>query len=110
MTNQTRARIHTRLLVNLAKMAGVMIVLLIGTGLVAQRMSDGPTGPIPGGRLRAGTLVSEPGVDWSFANDGRSIELQLVEPLGSRTTGSVVHEGQLFVPCDLGFFMAQAFW
>ena len=40
---------------------------------------------------RTGTLVSEPVVDWSFAQ-GRMIELQLVEPLGSRTTGVMVHE------------------
>ena len=79
-----------------------LVAVLVGTGLVAQRMSDGPIAFIQGGQLRAGTLVSEPVADWSFAS-GREIELQLVDPLGSRTTGVMVHEGQLYVPCDLGF-------
>ena len=71
---------------------------------------DGPTGPFPGGRLRTGTLVSEPAVDWQTDPDFSTeeveavlIELQLVEPLGSRTVGSILHEGQLYVACDLGF-------
>ncbi len=122
MTNQTQP--HTRprktLLGNIAKITGAVIVLLIGTGLVAQRMSDGPTGPIPGGQLRTGTLMSEPDVDWSIVLGDKgscepgqvcpqmeSIELQLVEPLGSRTTGVMVHEGQLYVPCDLGFMWGR---
>ncbi len=46
--------------------------------------------------------MPDPDVDWSFAS-GQEIELQLVEPLGSRTTGVMVHKGQLYVPCDLGF-------
>lgn len=63
---------------------------------------DGPTGPFPGGQLRAGDLVSEHDVEWPVGEIGM-IELQLVEPLGSRTTGAFVHEGQLYVACDLGF-------
>ena len=63
---------------------------------------DGPIGGIPGGPLHTGPRVSEPVVDWSFA-DNRRIELQLVEPPTSRTTGLWLHEGQLYVPCDLGF-------
>ncbi len=106
MTVQTREHKERSLLSAAAKIAGLVIILLIGTGLVAQRMSDGPTGPIPGGLLRTGTLVSEPDVDWSFAN-GQMIELQLVEPQGSRTTGVMVHEGQLYVPCDLGFMWGR---
>lgn len=30
-------------------------------------------------------------------------ELQLVEPISSRYTGVMVHDGELYVPCDLGF-------
>ena len=92
------------------KVAGILLLVLmglIGAGLVAQRMSDGPTGPIPGGRLSTGTLVSEPNVDWSLATGGELIELQLVEPLGSRTTGAMLHGGQLYVPCDLGFMWGR---
>ena len=63
-------------------------------------------GPFPGGPLRAGALVSEADVDWSFAI--AEIELQLVEPPGSRIVGAVVHEGQLFAVCDLGFIARRA--
>ncbi len=72
---------------------------------------DGPTGPFPGGRLRTGELVSEPDVDWALATrdvEPLFIELQLVEPPRSRTTGAMVYEGQLYVPCDLGFLWRRA--
>jgi len=68
------------------------------------RMSDGPTGPLPGGAFRTGTLVSDTNVDWTGVLKGNLIELQLVNPAGSRTTGAFVYKGQLYVPCDLGFF------
>ncbi len=89
----------------LVALVAVLVAVLVGIGVVA-RFSDGPIGPFPGGPLRSGTLVSEPEVDWSFAN-GREIELQLVEPPGSRTTGIMLHEGQLYVPCDLGFMWGR---
>lgn len=96
------------------KVARVLLLLLLAlmlAGRIAQRMSDGPTGPIQGGALRAGPLVSEPEVDWTAVLGDvpvGSIELQLVEPLGSRITGAFVYEGQLFVPCDLGFIWRRA--
>jgi hypothetical protein len=89
----------------------VLSATIAGIGVVA-RFSDGPIGPFPGGKLRLGPLVTEANVDWSLATGGESgiqgaeplfVELQLVEPLGSRTTGAMLYEGQLFVPCDLGF-------
>ena len=83
-----------------------LVAVPVGIGVVA-RFSDGPIGPFPGGPLRTGTLVSEPDVDWSLAH-GREIELQLVEPLGSRIVGGMVHEGQLFAICDLGFIARRA--
>lgn len=86
-----------------AIVAAILIGALIGAVLILQRVSDGPTGPLSGGPLRTGPLVSEADVDWSFMNGGQEIELQLVEPPASRTTGSLVHDGQLYVPCDLGF-------
>src|SRR5882672_8339557 len=82
----------------------LVIVSLIGTVLVAQRIADGPIGPLGGGPLRAGTLVTDPNVDWSFLDGGKEVELQLVEPPRSRITGSLVYDGQLYIPCDLGFF------
>ncbi len=87
----------------LVALVAALVAVLVGIGVVA-RFSDGPIGPFPGGPLRTGTFVSEPDVDWSLAHGSfGEIELQLVEPLGSRTTGVMVHEGQLYVPCDLGF-------
>ncbi len=91
------------------KATGIVLLVLIGligAGLIAQRLSDGPRGPIPGGKLRTGTLVFEPVTNWSFAS-GQEIELQLVEPLWSRITGAMVHEGALYVPCDLGFMWGR---
>ncbi len=90
----------------LVALVAVFVAVLVGTGIVA-RFSDGPIGPFPGGPLRTGSLVSEPDVDWSFVDwesrPGRIVELQLVEPPRSRTTGILVHEGQLYVSADLGF-------
>ncbi len=42
-----------------------LVALLVGIGVVA-RFSDGPMGPIPGGTLRTGSLVSEADIDWSI--------------------------------------------
>ncbi len=89
----------------LVALVAVLVAALIGIGVVA-RFSDGSIGPFPGGPLSTGTLVSEPDVDWSFAH-GQEIELQLVEPRGSRTTGIMVDEAQLYVPCDLGFMWGR---
>lgn len=86
----------------LAKVFGIVLILLIVSGLIAQRMSDGPTQFIPGGKLRSGVLVTEPDIDWSLI-DVTFVELQLVKPMGSRTTGTMLYEGQLYIPCDLGF-------
>ena len=95
-----------------------LVALLVGIGVVA-RFSDGPMGPIPGGTLRTGSLVSEADIDWSIVLGDKGacvrgvcppmepIELQLVEPPGSRTTGIMVHKGQLYVPCDLGFMWGR---
>ncbi len=87
----------------LVALVAVLVAVPVGTGVVA-RFWDGPIGPVPGGPLRTGTLVSEPDVDWSLAQGSfGEIELQLVEPLGSRIVGGMVYEGQLFAICDLGF-------
>jgi len=57
--------------------------------------------PFPG-ELRGGTLVTEGEIDWTFAK-GEMMELQLVDPVSSRTAGVMVLDGQLYVACDLGF-------
>ena len=83
----------------------VVIVLVAGVGLLfaAARLGDGPLGPLPGGPLEAGELVSEPVGDWSFAAEIPEIELQLAGDSSSRTTWILVHDGRAYVPCSLGF-------
>jgi len=90
--------------------AAALLLALVVALLVVQRTSDGPIGPIPGGPLRAGTLISDPDVDWaaatqdSFREGIGLVELAFLEPPGSRTTVAILHEDQLYIPCDLGFF------
>ena len=67
-------------LLALVALAGVTVV-----GVLA-RFGDGPLGLLPGGPLRKGELSSAEGVDWSFAEGIREVELQLLAPPRSRTT------------------------
>jgi hypothetical protein len=83
----------------------VLALTLVALWAVLTR-SDGPTGPIPGGELTSGLLVEEAQIDWSAVLGDQAvaeIELQLVEPPGSRTTGAFVFGGHLYVPVDLGY-------
>ncbi len=99
---------------------GVLLLVLAGAAFFAQRRSDGPLNAIlPGGPLRGGALVSEANIDWPAVLGDRGscvdgvcgamepIELQLVEPAHSRNTGIQVLEGQLYIPCDLGFMWGR---
>lgn len=74
-------------------------IVLSGVWGAARFVSDGPLGIFPGGALRKGPLVREPVADWTFATAEQTAELQLVEPLRSRTVWLVVHEGALYIPC-----------
>lgn len=74
-------------------------IVLSGVWGAARFVSDGPLGIFPGGALRKGPLVREPVTDWTFAKNIETAELQLVEPLRSRTVWLVVHEGALYIPC-----------
>jgi hypothetical protein len=82
-----------------------LVIAIVGIALVfiGARFGDGPVGMIPGGPLRSGELVAESDVDWTFVSDEPTIELQLVDPLRSRTVWLVVHDRQAYVPCSLGF-------
>jgi hypothetical protein len=83
----------------------VLAVLVVGVALllVGARFADGPVAMIPGGALRNGELVTEADVDWTFAADEPTVELQLVDPERSRTVWLVVLDGQAYVPCSLDF-------
>lgn len=71
---------------------------------------DGPIGPLPGGPLERGKLVDAATYDWSALRNGQLVEHQTLVPLRSRTTGIMVHEGQPYMPCDLGFIWRRAPW
>lgn len=79
------------------------LVALIALLFFGARFHDGPLGPIPGGPLASGELVSEPVSDWSFAADVQEVEMQLDSQRRSRTVWILVHEGQAYVPCSLGY-------
>ena len=83
-----------------------LVVALVALGVVAvlgARFHDGPLGPLPGGPLASGSVVTEPIADWSFAADVPEIELQLDSQSKSRTTWILVHEGRGYIPCSTGF-------
>jgi len=81
----------------------LVLVAFVALVFVVARFHDGPLGPIPGGALTSGEVVSTPVSDWSFAKDEAEIELQLETQSRSRTVWILVHEGQAYVPCSLGF-------
>ena len=93
---------------SMLKFVGYALAVL-GVGLVVLwvvlQRADGPTGPIRGGEFRTGAFVDGQ-VDWNAvlgAQPVAEVELQLVDPPGSRVTGAFVHDGDLYVPCDLGY-------
>jgi len=111
MNRRERTTTAMRILQWFGIAAVALVAGVLGIGIAA-RVADGPLGPFPGGELRSGDLVAEQQVDWSLATGGKVenqgaeplfVELQLAQPLGSRTTGVLFHEGELYLPCDLGF-------
>lgn len=79
------------------------LALLLGLTFVAARYHDGPLSMIPGGPLASGEFVTDPVLDWSFAEKVDTIELQLEGDDSSRTTWILVRDGRAFIPCSLGF-------
>jgi hypothetical protein len=79
------------------------LAALIAIVFFGARLLDGPLGPIPGGPLRSGELVSSPVTSWSFAKDVAEIELQLESQQRSRITWFFLLDDKAYVPCSLGF-------
>jgi hypothetical protein len=112
VANQPKKR---RWLRNTAIVLGVLVLVATGSVMVAKHLSDGPlTAMIPGGALRAGPLA--PGTDLAAALTDcvgtacaamNTIELELVGPATSRFTGIMVHDGQVYIPCDLGYMWGR---
>jgi hypothetical protein len=80
----------------------LVIALVLGIAALAilARFLDGPVGPLPGGPLRGGDLVSEPVTDWTFAAGEEEIELQLDSQQTSRTTWILVADGRAYIPAS----------
>jgi hypothetical protein len=74
------------------------LVVLVALLAAAVRYHDGPVGPLPGGPLASGALVSTPVADWSFAANVPEIALQLESQSKSRTTWILVHDGKAYIP------------
>lgn len=88
-------------------LAIVALAVVSGLVVMAARFHDGPLGMIAGGPLRSGEWAESRGVDWSFAADLSTLELQLLSPPRSRTVWLLVHEGQLYIPCG---FVSVSLW
>ncbi|MGI9432251.1 MAG: hypothetical protein ACR2PQ_08560 [Myxococcota bacterium] len=83
---------------------GVAVLAVVGGGMaIAARFSDGPLAVFPGGAFRSGEWVDAPIVDWTFATDVETLELQLEGDETARTTWILVHDGVAYIPCSLGF-------
>ncbi len=72
-------------------------VIALGALLVAARFSDGPLGPIAGGPLVRGELVTTPEPDWTFAHDVATVEIQLLSPPRSRRTWILELDGKVYI-------------
>lgn len=95
------------------------VVLGYAAFKVLQYRSDGPLNAmVPGGPLRAGELVARTDIDWARELGAAArcddddcpydpVELQLENPPLSRYTGIMVHAGELYVPCDLGYMWGR---
>jgi hypothetical protein len=79
------------------------LVLLVAAVAIGARFHDGPIGPLPGGALASGPLVTQPVADWTFAASIAEIELQLEAQDRSRTVWVLVHQGKAYVPAATAF-------
>jgi hypothetical protein len=98
--------------------AGIAILVCIGAVFVAQRLSDGPLNDMfRGGRMHAGALAPPSELADALSARGqcgngvcppmKPIELELTGPGTSRYTGIMVHDGQVYIPCDLGYMWGR---
>ena len=76
-------------------LVGVLVIVVLG--LIVTKFFDGPLGPLPGGALRSGEVVTAGVDDWSFVTDVELIEMQLVVENQSRTVGIVFDDGAAYV-------------
>jgi len=79
-----------------------ILVLILAVTIITLRIdnqdADGPSILFPGGELVSGEMHTGPEPDWRFTDDIPTIELQLVDPLSSRTIFVMESEGKVYVP------------
>ncbi|MCZ6869854.1 MAG: hypothetical protein O7G84_10160 [Gammaproteobacteria bacterium] len=75
------------------------LVLVSAMFLFGMRLADGPAGIVAGGAFTSGERYLGPEPDWSFVRDRSEVEFQLLDPVRSRTTWIVEHEGRIYIPC-----------
>ncbi len=79
-----------------------IVVLILAVTIITLRIdnqdADGPSILFPGGELVAGELHTGPEPDWSFTDEVTTIELQLVNPLSSRTIFIMESDGKVYIP------------
>jgi hypothetical protein len=80
-----------------------VLAIAIGVMSVAARFFDGPLAVFPGGAFRSGDWVAAPIVDWSFATDVDTLEMQLEGADTSRTVWILVNDGVAYIPASLDF-------
>ena len=79
-------------------LVAVFLIALAGLSIGA-RYADGPLEILAGGPFTSGELYRGAEPDWSFVEEVREIEFQLLEPPRSRTTWVLHHEGKAYIPC-----------
>ena len=83
------------------QVVGIIVLFFavtIITLTVDNQDADGPSILFPGGELVSGELHTGAEPDWSFTDDVQTIELQLVDPLSSRTIWIMESEGKVYIP------------
>ena len=80
----------------------ILFLLAVGVILYLQRTSDGPIEPMQGGPFRTGEIVETPVEDWSFAA-ANPVAFELEGFGTSRMAGYIMHEGEAYMTCDLGY-------
>ena len=75
----------------------ILIGICVALFLYGMKFADGPWEVFQGGAFSTGELVSEE-PNWTFVKDKDTVEFQLLEPVSSRTTWIMEHDGRIFIP------------
>ncbi len=81
---------------------GLLCLLAVIAIFYVQSTSDGPIEPMQGGPFQTGEVVETLVEDWSFAA-AKPVAFELEGFGSSRMAGFIMHEGEAYMTCDLGF-------